>query len=135
MAKLCAHGETVGTVDMLTKSTRYMSDGKILVNSGQGWKLYRKVKPEVAPKQAYEHAVAHQLEADRKFPAFAAYRKALHELCGVGKRWKLHTAVTMMPDDPDGVWSEVCDGYADNVHADLGDVVALCASYRRYNGK
>ena len=39
-------------------------------------------------------------------------------------------AVTMMPDDADGVWSEACDGYGDNVHADVDDVAKLCALYR-----
>jgi hypothetical protein len=54
----------------------------------------------------------------------------LHELCGLNKRWKLHAAVQMMPDDPDGVWSEACDGYGDNVHADIDDVAKLCMVYR-----
>ena len=63
-------------------------------------------------------------------PAVAAYRAALRDMAGLSKRWKLHTAVTLMPDDPDGVWSEACDGYGDNVSADLDDVVELCRLYQ-----
>jgi hypothetical protein len=33
----------------------------------------------------------------------------------------------MMPDDCDGVWSECCDGYGDNIRADVDDVAKLCA--------
>ena len=29
----------------------------------------------------------------------------LHAMAGQCKRWKLHQAVSMMPDDADGVWS------------------------------
>jgi hypothetical protein len=35
----------------------------------------------------------------------------------------------MMPDDPDGVWSTVCDSYSENVHADIGEIVKLCRLY------
>ena len=35
-----------------------------------------------------------------------------------------------MPDDPDGVWSEACDGYGDNISADVDEVAALCELYK-----
>jgi hypothetical protein len=35
-----------------------------------------------------------------------------------------------MPDDCDGVWSEACDGYGDNVSADVDEVAQLCALYK-----
>ena len=54
----------------------------------------------------------------------------LHDLAGLGKAWKLNSAVELMPDDPDGVWSEACDGYGDNVHADVSEIVELCGLYR-----
>ena len=46
MARICKHGETIGTIDYLTKSHRYMSDGTLLRNTGFGWKLAR-VRPGV----------------------------------------------------------------------------------------
>ena len=50
-------------------------------------------------------------------------------MAGLSKRWKLEAAVSMMPEDPDGVWSEACDGYCDNVHADIDEVAHLCRLY------
>jgi hypothetical protein len=34
-----------------------------------------------------------------------------------------------MHDDIDGVWSEACDGYGDNVHADIDEIAKLCRLY------
>lgn len=130
MARICKHGTVVGTVDWLTSSKRYMSDGVILRNIGFGWKLHGKVKAGVTPQEAFARAqerLAKQL-ADNS--AIAAYRALLHSMAGVSKRWKLHQAVTLMPDDCDGVWSEACDGYGDNVHADVEEVARLCASWQ-----
>jgi hypothetical protein len=62
-------------------------------------------------------------------PALQACRKALHDMAGLGKRWKLEQAIAMMPNDPDGVWSECCDGYSDNVHADIEEIIQLCQLY------
>ena len=130
MARISAHGSIIGTVDYLTKSKRYMSDGVILKNAGFGWKLAGKVKPEYTPAQAYEISAASFAKRLGANPAAARYRRELHELAGLDKRWKLHAAVSMMPDDPDGVWSEACDGYCDNVHADIGEIVELCRWYK-----
>lgn len=48
----------------------------------------------------------------------------------MGKSARLHMMVSMMPEDCDGVWSEACDGYGDNVHADLDEIADLCSLYR-----
>lgn len=130
MAKCSAHGHEIGTVYFATSAKRYMSDGVILKNNGFGWKLHGKVRADVSPQEAYERQIEKQkaLLADR--PALAAYRKALHDMAGLSKRWKLQAAIQMMPDDPDGVWSEACDGYCDNVSADISEVVDLCRAYK-----
>jgi hypothetical protein len=130
MAKISAHGSIIGTLEYISTAKRYMSDGVVLKNNGFGWKLAGKVKPGIDPAQAFANAERRQREKLEAFPAVAAYRKALHELAGVGKRWKINLAVSTMPDDPDGVWSEACDGYGDNVHADLDELVELCRLYR-----
>ncbi len=130
MAKLSAHGSVVGTVEYATLAVRYMSDGVILRNNGFGWKLGGKLKPGVTPAEAYEHRKAKFEARLAANSAAACYLKELHSMAGLCKRWKLHAAVELMPDDPDGVWSEACDGYGDNVTADLDDIVHLCALYR-----
>jgi hypothetical protein len=130
MAKLCAHGAVIGTLEYLTTAKRYMSDGVILKNNGFGWKLAGKVKPGIDPAGAFQRAQERLAAKLAELPAAAAYRRELHALAGMGKRWRLHQAVTMMPDDPDGVWSEACDGYGENVPADIDDVVTLCTLFR-----
>lgn len=129
MAKCSVHGMEIGTIYKLTSARRYMSDGVVLKNSGFGWKLAGKVKAGINPAEAYQRALAHYNEALASNPALASYRKKLHSLAGLGKRWKLHLAVSHMPDDCDGVWSEACDGYGDNVHADIDEISELCRLY------
>ena len=133
MAKCKAHGTEIGTYYTLTGAKRYMSDGAILTNIGFGWKLGGKVKAELehlTPRQLYDRQLQHGKDWEHRQPYAASYKKQLHALCGLSQRWRLHAAVSLMPDDPDGVWSECCDGYGDNVHADLDDIVQLCAAYR-----
>ena len=130
MAKISAHGTIIGTVEYTTTARRYMSDGTVLRNIGFGWKLHSKLKPGLSPRDAYETCQARLTEKLAANPAVAAYLHCLHSLTGLCKRWKLHAAVHMMPNDPDGVWSEACDGYGDNVSADLDEIVELCLSYR-----
>lgn len=129
MAKVSAHGREIGTLYYVASAKRYMSDGVVLKNIGFGWKIHGKVKPEFTPQQAFEKAAARQREMLAKYPANAAYRKELHDLTGMCNRWKLHACVAAMPNDPDGVWSDACDGYGDSVHADIGEVVKLCRLY------
>ena len=129
MAKLSANGVEVGTIYTLRAAKRYMSNGVVLKNIGFGWKRHGKLKAGFTPEQAYALALENQTKALAARPAFAAYRKELHSMTGLCNRWKLHTAVELMPDDCDGVWSEACDGYGDNVSADVDEVGNLCRLY------
>ena len=129
MAKCKAHGAEIGTIYKLTSARRYMTDGVVLKNGGFGWKLAGKVKAGIESFDAYQRAAARYDHNLAENPEFAAYRKELHAMAGLGKRWKLHMAVEAMPDDCDGVWSEACDGYGDNVCADIDEVSNLCRLY------
>ena len=129
MAKLSAHGQEIGRITALTSVKAYYSDGKILKNIGFGWKLHAKVKDGIDPTYAYKKAVTRQNDFFEGKPALKEYKKALHSLAGVNKRWKLHQTITLMYDDADGVWAECCDGYSENVHADISEISELCALY------
>jgi hypothetical protein len=107
-----------------------MSDRVILVNYGQGWKLGPKLKAEFTPQEAFANQMKKQVEYLAANPEIAAYRKALHDIAGMSLRWKLDMSISMMPDDSDGVWSECCDGYGDNVHADHDEIECLCLLHR-----
>jgi hypothetical protein len=130
MARISAHGTEIGTVYFTTSAKRYMSDGVVLKNSGFGWKIATRLENGVTPTDAYAKQMQRQREELARRPATLAYRKELHELAGLATRWKLHAAIEMMPDDPDGVWSEACDGYGDNVHADIDEIAQLCRLYQ-----
>lgn len=129
MAKVSAHGAEIGTIYTTTKAKRYMSDGVILKNYGTGWKIYGKVKPGVNPSDAFTRAKEKHVAFLAERPAYSAYVKELHDMAGLSKRWKLHAAVSLMPDDCDGVWSEACDGYCDNISASVDEVAHLCRLY------
>lgn len=131
MAKVSAHGKIIGTVYLTTKAKRYMSDGKCLVNHGFGWKL-QPLKAGLSAADAYTNQVAHQEKWKAAHPVSALYQAELHEIAPMsdGKRARLHLTIGMMPEDPDGVWSECCDSYGDKVSADLDDIVKLCRLYR-----
>ena len=130
MAKLAVHGAEIGTVYFTTSARRYMSDGHILQNKGFGWKLCHKVRDGESIQEAFAKQVESQKALLANRPHTVAYRKALHSLAGLGNRWKLHMAVEAMPDDCDGVWSQACDGYGDNIHADVDEVGDLCRLYK-----
>ena len=130
MAKISAHGKEVGTLFFLTSAKKYMSDRTILKNRGFGWKIGGKLKAELTPQEAFRLGKEHQARVLSEKPELAAYQHELHANAGMGNRWKLHAAIELMPDDPDGVWSECCDGYGDNVHADIDDIVKLCQLYK-----
>ena len=61
---------------------------------------------------------------------FHSYIAALRDVVGLEKRWMLHTAITIMPEDGDGVWSEMTDhsgSYGDSY--DLDDIWKACRAY------
>lgn len=130
MAKLSAHGQEIGRVSYTTYTKAYMSDGKVLQNDGFGWKLRGKLKAGLTPETAFQNATARMKEWERDNPNAFAYKKALHSIAGQSKRWKLHACIQLMPDDCDGVWSEACDGYGDNISASIDEIAELCRLYR-----
>lgn len=129
MAKKSAHGKQIGQIDFLTYSKAYMEDGTILKNSGFGWKVFASAKPGVNITDVYNKSLQHQQEMLSKNPAYAAYRRELHKLTGLSKRYRLHYSVRANPQDPDGVWSDVCPGYHDDVSASPEEIDYLCNLY------
>lgn len=125
MAKLSAHGTELARRETPTARIAVMSDGQIMRNQGFGWKLWKRLKPGV---NATEYA--------RKFDVHTAaipvevhnYIEALRDACDLEHRCRLHQAITLMPNDPDGVWSEFDDysGYS----LDLDDIVKACRWYQ-----
>lgn len=129
MAKLSAHGTEIGRLVFTAYSKAYMSDGKILKNYGDGWKLSAKLKPGVNPEDYFKKCQIKLIEWAIANPKAAAYKKALHNLTSQSNRSKLAISVQLMPDDADGIWSDCCDGWSGNIHADLDEIAELCQLY------
>lgn len=125
MAKLSAHGTAIGSIVSVYNTKKYMSDGSILINRGQGWKVYGWIKDGIDPVAHYRARAAAHASVLASRPAYAAFRKALVQV-PLSKRRRLLVALEMLSSDPDGVWSEACDGYSGNVRLSIDHVVALC---------
>lgn len=124
MAKLSAHGAKLGELDYLTQRVAFMSDGKILRNCGDGWKLYRTVKPGIDPATHWQARKA-RFESNRLTkPDWYAYRAALHDCASFSERYLVHACLEMLSNDPDGVWSELNDHAG--IHLDIDECVQLC---------
>ena len=124
MAVLSKHGVKLCELTQLTKKIAYMSDGKILANRGDGWKLWRRVKDGVNIEQHAAQAEQRyaQLLIDR--PMFAAYREALHSAVSFSQRYLVNECLNMLANDPDGVWSELND--MAGIAIDIDECVELC---------
>ncbi len=126
MATLNKHGIELARIEKVNYSLAYMSDGQVMKNDGSGWKLWRKVKAGMDVAEVARNAEAKYAEKLRNNPTYATWRKLVHDTVPRQYRYALTTAVSMMPDDPDGVWSEM-DLYGCPI--DLDDAVRLCMYY------
>lgn len=124
MAKLSANGRTlVGEIKYIRSTRRFMSDGVILENKGLGWKVFGKTKTGHNVQAVYNKAKASHDEKLASRPALAAWHEAaLQE--PISRRWRLLLALDMMPDDVDGVYSTLTEGY-DALDLTLDDVIEL----------
>jgi|SRR6185369_15406910 len=127
MAKLSAHGVELLRRELSNGRLAYMSDGKILRDSGDGWKLYAHVKPGVDPAA---HAESRRKRHENPPPERAArehFRQLMvQEFPGLEGRIKVHTLISMMPDDADGVYTTLAD---ENFDVDLDGICELCRAY------
>jgi hypothetical protein len=132
MAKLSARGRIeIGRIEFLVKTKSYFTNGDILVNYGYGWKQYSKVKTGLNPQEVYQRYVQKQQQFLKDHPLFAEYERLLHKMCGLCNRSLVHTAISSMPDDPDGIWSEFEDSYMPNKpHLSFEEIAELCKAYK-----
>jgi hypothetical protein len=122
MAKLSAHGTELLRLEYATHRAAYMSDGKVLSNSGSGWKLWRKCKDGVDPVQHAAEARLRREERDRACPQWAAYLALLCDVCTLEHRCTVHNAVETLAGDMDGAWAMLEDH---RIECDLDDLVKL----------
>lgn len=131
MATLYKHGE-LGQIERVSYKLAYCADGKILRNQGDGWKLYRTVKPGIDPREHFEKCKANYEQKLRECPAFAAWRSLFHRTFSFSRRYLALSVISSMPQDPDGVWSELNDYAFGSSNGEYGidEIVQVCRAYQ-----
>jgi hypothetical protein len=123
MAALSKNGAEIRRFELLYKTYSVRSNGKVLCNSGHGWKVVN-LKPGVT----VETFIANREEIQEKIrqfrPCFAKYRAAVQAEFPISTRWKYLTVEEMLGDDIDGIWSELNDGFPP-VHVDIDTLAEL----------
>jgi len=127
MANLKNHGSLIGKIEYLTYTTAYMSDRHILKNYGQGWKLYRKVKAELNPRDIYLKNLAKVTERESLYPLSKEYKHKLIKYSGL-QRSIVHAAIESMSDDPDGIYSAFDYDY--KINLTIEECTELCKLYQ-----
>jgi len=126
MATLYKHGE-LGQIERVAHKVAYCLDGKILRNQGDGWKLWKALKPGIDAREHFEKAKANYAAKLSEKPAFAEWRKLFHDTFSFTNRYMALTVISSMPQDPDGVWSELNDML--NISCGIDEIVAVCRAY------
>lgn len=108
MATLYKHGSEIGRIDTTTSTIAYMSDGNIMRNAGNGWKLWKKCKPGYTPEAAFAKAQERQQSGDDANPTRKELRKAMRGITA-SKRWMVMETLNLLGDDIDGAWSTLDD--------------------------
>lgn len=100
----------LGQIECLETKIAVRSDGKVLKNNGGSWKEWRRVKDNTTPEQALEALRESQKEFRKENPCFAAYAELLMEMYpSFHRRILVLAIVNIMPNDPDGIYSELQD--------------------------
>ena len=108
MATLSKHGE-LGQIERLLDKVAYCADGKILRNSGDGWKQWKKLKPGNDPATVWPQRQAEFLQRLKDAPYYADYRELLHKMVTFQNRYIVHETIANLGNDVDGCWSELGD--------------------------
>jgi hypothetical protein len=132
MAKLSANGLELYRKEGLCKRYSFRSNGWILVNSGGGWKRFRKMRADRTPLEVAEAQEAKDHQRDSDYPAFAEYRAILHLAVGIDYRWGLDSMVGAGYTDPANLAADYADKYkySDSPTVTIATIERLCRAYR-----
>ena len=130
MATLYKHGE-LGQIERVAYKVAYCADGQVLRNDGDGWKTWKKLKPGIDPRAHWEKVKASYAEKLATKPCFAEWRRLFHQTFSPKQRGIALTCIDSMPQDPDGVWSELND-YAPfgGDSFSIEEICELCRAYQ-----
>lgn len=112
MATLKKHGTEVARFDYLRFSLSFRSDGTILKNEGEGWKV-AKLKEGWTFDSFLQDCKDRE---DKRSRAYKEYRCAVISEFPLSVREIYLTLEDLLPDDIDGLWSSLED---QGIHVDL----------------
>jgi hypothetical protein len=121
MATLSKQGTELERVDALHYSLSLRSNGAVLRNRGEGWKIVH--LKEGVSVETYWSKVKEQ-HANLS-PEFLAYRSAVQSEFGLANRSKYFLLVSMLGDDTDGICSTLQDEGIDCDLDTLGEIETL----------
>ena len=129
MAKLRSHGLELFRDEGLTDKIALFADGHILRDYGSGWKLYKKLKPGQSATD-YAETLRERLRTLRG-PSWHAFAERFHALVSFKNRHFVYNAIKLLPDDPDGVYSEMDDSFMGReIGLSIEECVELCILFR-----
>lgn len=109
MAKLSAHGREIGRIHRVDHTVAYFSDRTVLINRGFGWKIQCKVKAELDPVEVFNRKNETYNTKLAENPAFKRWRDLIVKEPLYPQRLRLVTALELLHDDLDGLYSELDD--------------------------
>lgn len=113
MAKLSAHGTEVFRWDGITHRYSYRSDGHILRNGGDGWKLWKKLKDRKGMPAYVERLKEQHRKSATERPLLAHAVDLFHGMVPFKARFWVYEAICLLvgpsDSDPDGLWSTLDD--------------------------
>jgi hypothetical protein len=133
MAKLNTHGSELYRKEGLCRLYSFRSNGWILINTGGGWKRYRKLAdPSLAgAKASADKQRAKDIQRDADYPRCAEYRALVHSAVSIDHRWGLESMVSASPTDPLNTGADFADKhrYSDCRVVTIATMERLCSAY------
>jgi hypothetical protein len=121
MATLSKQGTELERIHCLRYTLSLRSNGTVLSNNGEGWKLLR-LKAGISVETYW--AKIKQMQSNLS-PEFLAYRRAVQSEFGLANRSKYFALVSMLGDDTDGICSSLQDEGIDCDLDTLGEIETL----------
>jgi len=121
MATLSKQGTELDRVNALQYSLSLRSNGTVLRNRGEGWKIVH-LKEGVSVEAYWAKVKSKQANLS---PEFLAYRRAVQAEFSLANRSKYFVLVSMLGDDTDGICSSLQDEGIDCDLDTLGEIETL----------
>lgn len=127
MAKISAHDE-IGQIHKLDCKLCYCRDGHILRNSGNGWKIYKKLIKGVNPIEHFEKAKQSYAQFLLDYPKTAQLRKLIHEYIPFRLQWTVCYSCKQGEVSAENVLKEVNNFNPGTIT--LAQAETLCQTYK-----